>query len=96
MFSFLLIAVISILCLFFLVQIIYLVLKSHKRKPEVAEAYIVGMKGEAMSDINGSSGRVFVNGAIWEATSKTGKISKDDKVTIIGIEGLELIVEKRN
>jgi len=81
--------------LLFALLIVYLVIKSHMRKPEVADKLIVGAKGKALTDILSDSGQVFVNGTIWEATCKDEPIKKGEKITVTAIDGLDLIVEKR-
>ncbi|MBU1626258.1 NfeD family protein [bacterium] len=87
--------VVILICVFFTIQIIYLVIKGHRRKPEVPNKLIIGAKGKALTDISKESGRVFVNGAIWDATCNNGPIKKDQKISVVSIDGMELLVEKR-
>ena len=82
-------------CFVFTILIIYLVIKSHRRRPEIADKFVVGAKGKALTDIFKESGQAFVNGTIWEATTKGEPIKKGEKISVKAIDGLELVVEKR-
>lgn len=54
---------------------------------------VIGHTGEARTDLT-PSGRVFVEGALWSATSESGAILKGDKVDVIAMDGLKLTVRK--
>jgi membrane-bound ClpP family serine protease len=84
-----------LVCIFFIIQVVFLVIKSQRRKAEVPDKLIIGAKGKALSDISKEAGRVFVNGAIWDAVCINGPIKKEEKILVISIDGMELHVEKR-
>jgi len=54
---------------------------------------VVGHTGEARTDLD-PTGKVFVDGALWTATSDSGPVSKGEKVDIIAMTGLKLTVRK--
>ncbi len=64
------------------------------RKPYIAgKEGVVGHTGEARTDID-PTGKVFVNGTLWTATSESGPIEKGDKITVTAMSGLRLTVRK--
>lgn len=54
---------------------------------------IIGHVGEARTDLQ-PSGKVFVDGTLWNATSVDGIIKKGEKVEVTQMEGLSLTVRK--
>ncbi len=40
---------------------------------------VIGHVGEARTDLD-PTGKIFVNGALWTATSESGRIDKGEKV----------------
>jgi membrane-bound serine protease (ClpP class) len=54
---------------------------------------VIGHAGEARTDLD-PTGKIFVNGALWTATSESGKIEKGGKVDVTAMEGLRLTVRK--
>jgi len=83
----------GIVLIFFIVIITILCIKSHRRRPEIADEFVLGAKGKALTDVSKESGQVFVKGTIWEAKTKGETIKKDEKINVVNIDGLELIVE---
>jgi len=69
---------------------IRLVIKAHRRKPETGAEELIGMEGEARTDIH-RDGQVFVHGEIWEAWSDQ-HIKAKDKIIVEQIKGLKLKV----
>ncbi len=64
------------------------------RKPYVAgREGIVGGVGEARTDLD-PIGKVFVEGALWTATSTSGKIARGEKVEVTAMDGLRLTVRR--
>lgn len=55
---------------------------------------MIGTVGRVMEKIN-PLGRIQVRGELWNATSRES-IPVGEKVTIIGLEGLTAIVQKKN
>ena len=58
--------------------------------------YYVGKTGTARSSIDEGGGQVQMESELWtaEPVSETEKISKGDKVEVVGIKGLRLKVRK--
>jgi membrane-bound serine protease (ClpP class) len=64
----------------------------HKEKTDTGTEGIIGMQAVVKSDLN-PEGQVFVHGEYWNARS-VEVVHQGEKVTIVGIEGLTLIVKK--
>ncbi len=75
--------------LFFSVTI-GLVIKAYRRKPVTGAEGLVGIKGEAKTDIY-EEGRVFVHGEIWQAWSDE-PIKAGEKIIVDKVENLKLKV----
>ncbi len=71
---------------------IYLVLKAYRRKPSTGVEELIGLEGEARSDIH-QKGQVFVHGELWKAWSDE-PVSKGDKITVEEVKNLKLKVRK--
>ncbi|MDH7602012.1 MAG: nodulation protein NfeD [Armatimonadota bacterium] len=54
---------------------------------------VVGHIGHAKTDLD-PTGKVFVDGSLWTATSIDGKISKDEPVEVVEMHGLKLKVRR--
>ena len=76
----------------FFVAVIYLAARAQLRKPRTGAQGMIGMKGYAVTDID-QSGKVFVNGEYWNATSKL-HIQKGSKITVLKVSGLVIEVEE--
>jgi len=76
----------------FFVGVISLAVKAQMRKPHTGKEGMIGMIGEAVTDV-GESGKIFTNGEYWNAFSKE-PIAKGKKVRIISISGLLAQVEE--
>ena len=66
-----------------------------KRKLVAGLPGMVGSRGKAVS-LLAPGGFVRIKGELWEATSESGKISIGEEVTVMGQDGLKLIVHKGN
>jgi membrane-bound serine protease (ClpP class) len=66
--------------------------KAQMRKPQTGKEAMVGMEGDALSDIV-PEGKVFVYGETWNAISDD-KILKGEKVKVTGVDNLKLKVQK--
>jgi membrane-bound serine protease (ClpP class) len=69
------------------------VTRVHKRKSLVGKEALEGSSGVADTDIN-PFGTVYIHGEIWQARSKT-PIKKGEGITVIRVQNLELLVEKK-
>jgi len=67
-------------------------LKAQMRKPTTGKEGLVGERGVAMTEIAGT-GRVFVHGELWTASSKE-RISQGEPVVVTAVGGLELEVRR--
>jgi membrane-bound serine protease (ClpP class) len=71
-----------------------LIFKAHREKVTSGMEGLVGMKGEAKSDMaQGKEGSVFVNGEYWNAIAEED-IKKGDRVEVVSVEGLVCKVNK--
>ncbi|RMD84572.1 MAG: nodulation protein NfeD [Candidatus Dadabacteria bacterium] len=74
--------------------IVYSVVKAHKRKVATGIEGLIGQKGRAVSNI-AEKGKIFVNGEYWNATVKSGVISKGSSVEVKEVlDGMVLVVEE--
>lgn len=79
------------------VLIVILAVRTHVRKPSTGKFEMVGMTGEARSDISASTeGSVYVHGEYWSGVpaDPSVKIKKGERVKVVAIEGMVLKVEK--
>jgi membrane-bound serine protease (ClpP class) len=53
---------------------------------------LIGKAGMVV-DVEGMSGSVFLDGAWWSVRSAAGDLEPGEQARVVGIEGLELIVE---
>ncbi|MDI6869333.1 MAG: nodulation protein NfeD [Coprothermobacterota bacterium] len=77
---------------FFLVIAAAIRARTKPKVPMGLEA-LPGKTGVASSDLS-PSGTVFVDGAYWRARVVSGSIRKGERIKVIGLEEMELIVEK--
>ena len=64
-----------------------------KRKPVVGLSDMVGSKGKVVDQLD-PQGMVRIKGELWEAISVGGKVSTGKEVTVVGQDGLKLIVRR--
>jgi len=86
-------AVVAVVTGGFFVFVVGLGVKALKRPYIAGRDAVVGHVGEARSDLD-PKGQIFVNGALWTATSESGRIEKGEKVDVTAMEGLKLTVRK--
>jgi membrane-bound serine protease (ClpP class) len=68
-------------------------LRALKSKPTTGSEGLVGEIGDTLTPLN-PDGRIKVHGEIWNAVSVSGRIPKDARVKIVGLENLTLRVEE--
>ena len=73
---------------------IYLVVKSYKRKPVTGAEGMVGLTGEARTDVH-DKGQVFIHGELWSAWSEED-IKAGDKVMVEKVDNLKLKVKLKS
>ncbi|NMB76277.1 MAG: nodulation protein NfeD [Myxococcales bacterium] len=71
----------------------YFVIRAQRRRIVTGEEGMLGLTGEARSEVNSREGRVFVRGEIWMARAAE-PIPAGSKVRVVKIEGLLLHVIK--
>jgi membrane-bound ClpP family serine protease len=64
-----------------------------KKKPVVGLPDMVGSRGKAVSRLD-PEGMVSIKGELWESKSAGRKIDAGAEVTVVGQEGLKLIVRR--
>ena len=81
-----------VVTLLFFISVMTAALRVRLRKPITGEEGIVGMIGEAKTDI-APEGTVMTKGALWRARTMETGIAAGEKVKIMASEGLVLLVE---
>jgi len=71
------------------------ILAARRRPFAAGEESIVGKMGTVREPLR-PDGLVFVDGALWQATSRSGPIESGSRVRVIGISGLRLQVDGFN
>jgi membrane-bound serine protease (ClpP class) len=72
---------------------VFLAVKAYRRKPVTGVEGLVGLEGEARTNIH-HKGQVFVHGEIWKAWSDE-PVTAGEKVTVESVEDLRLKVRKK-
>jgi membrane-bound ClpP family serine protease len=65
-----------------------------KRKPVVGLPDMVGARGKTVSDL-APEGTVMIKGELWESKAEGRRINAGVKVTVVGQEGLKLVVRRQ-
>ncbi len=77
----------------FFTTVVTLAVRSQMRKPVTGAEGMLGEIGEAMEDFDGE-GKVFLLGEWWNARCGV-PLKKGEKVTVVGREGMTLLVQPR-
>jgi membrane-bound serine protease (ClpP class) len=85
------VAVVAVTSLAFTALIAHLAIRSHRRKVETGDQWMIGAKAE-VQDWAGGKGHVFVHGERWRAVSAAALV-KGQQVRITGMDGLTLTIE---
>ncbi|HSJ82655.1 MAG TPA: nodulation protein NfeD [Acidimicrobiia bacterium] len=67
-------------------------LKARLRPSTTGTATLIGKAGTVVN-VEGANGSVFLDGAWWSVRSSVGELEPGEQARVVGIEGLELIVE---
>jgi membrane-bound serine protease (ClpP class) len=81
-----------ILTTLFFTMTIFLVVKAYRRKPVTGSEGLIGLEGEAKTDIH-DNGQAYVHGEIWSAWSDE-PVSAGEKIVVESMEHLKLKVKK--
>jgi len=65
-----------------------------RRKPEIVLP-LISSKGKVVSPL-APEGFIRIKGELWQATSVGGNIDNGEEVTVVGQDGLKLVVRKSN
>ena len=87
-----LIAVVVGLSLLYLAVVVRMVVQARRHSATVPISTIVGSSGTAQTEI-GPTGIAYSQGESWSARTRGRKISSGTPIRVVGVEGLELIVE---
>ncbi|PLX67731.1 MAG: serine protease [Denitrovibrio sp.] len=69
-----------------------LIFRDFRSKPATGKQALTGKSAKVIS-WKENSGQIFVHGEIWNATSEE-TLEKDEKVTIVGVDGMNIKVER--
>jgi len=64
-----------------------------RKKPVVGLSDMVGSKGKVVNRLD-PQGMVRIKGELWEAISVGGRVNTGKEVTVVGQDGLKLIVRR--
>jgi membrane-bound serine protease (ClpP class) len=78
----------------FLIFALGAAIKAMRAKPTSGKEGLTEESGEAVSDINSKSGKVFVRGEYWNAVSDK-KIKNGTEIEVVEVNGLRLKVKKK-
>ncbi len=87
------IIIVATISMAFVIFIVNLALKAHRKRIITGQEGMIGLTGKANTDLT-PEGYVFVRGELWRAVSQQGEIKKGDDVEVTGFEGLTLRVKK--
>jgi membrane-bound serine protease (ClpP class) len=76
----------------FMVALVRLVVQAQRRRPQTGAEALVGLRGEADTDID-PEGWVIVQGERWQARAEE-KVPRGERVEVVSMEGLRLRVRK--
>jgi membrane-bound serine protease (ClpP class) len=65
----------------------------HREKADTGKEGLIGKQAKVISDLD-HNGQVFVRGEYWNARS-TESVQKGDNVVVVSVDGLTLIVKKK-
>lgn len=68
-------------------------IKAQRRKPTTGAEGLLGETGETLTVLN-PDGQVRVHGEIWSATSEEGKIPPHTRITVVGVQNLQVRVKR--
>ena len=93
MVSYWILAAVAVMTAAFFTVVISLGVRALKNPYVSGREGVVGHVGEARTDLN-PTGRIFVDGSLWTATSLEGNVPAGEKVDVIEMRGLKLKVRK--
>ena len=79
----------------FFIFVIASVLRTHRTRQQTGRDAMVDKVAVARTTLD-PKGRVFVHGELWEATVDEGKVEPGEEVVITKVDGLRLVVTRKN
>ena len=86
-------ALVAIVTGAFFVFLVSIGLRALRRPYVSGREGVVGHTGEARTDLD-PTGKIFVDGGLWTATSESGRIVKGELVEVVEMTGLKLTVRR--
>jgi len=71
---------------------VYLAVKAYKRKPVTGAEGLLGLEGEARTDVH-HKGQVFIHGELWQAWSDE-PVMAGERIIVEKVQDLKLKVKK--
>ena len=90
-----LIAVVVAIITAFFAFAINRIIRAHRRQPATGQEELVGKVAKARGVLD-PEGTVFFKGELWQAKSETGRVEPGEEVIITKVDGLRLMVKKKN
>ncbi len=87
------VAGVGVVALLFFVFVIRAVARARRRPVSVGAEEMVGAQGVVVSAL-APQGQVRIHGEIWKARSEGETLLKDERVEVLGVEGLTLVVRR--
>ncbi|MFW6103311.1 MAG: NfeD family protein [Chloroflexota bacterium] len=84
---------IGVACLLIVISVIAVV-RSQRQSPAAGLHTLVGTSGTARTAI-APEGTVYVQGELWRAVAHDGNLEPGTPIIVAGIEGLKLIVKRK-
>jgi membrane-bound serine protease (ClpP class) len=84
-------AIITLVLIIIIIWMIYNAAKAKMYRIKTGKEALIGSVGVAVTDLN-PKGEVRVVGEFWQATAQEQLIKKDEKVEVVGMEGMFLVV----
>ncbi len=80
----------------FFMFVAYKAMRAQLAKPMIGFEALLDKAGEAITDFENGTGKIFINGEIWDAKTQdiNSQIKKGEKIKVISHEGITLIVKK--
>ena len=89
-----LLAILIILVGGFIALATFLIVRTYRRQAMTGKEELKGKTAEVKETLD-PQGLVFYQGDLWEALSTSGKVESGEEVIITAVQGLKLIVKKK-
>ena len=89
-----LLALIIIIIVAFLVLVVYWIVRAHQRKVAAGREELIGRTAVVETAL-APKGVVFLEGEYWTAVVDKGRVEPEDEVIITEVDGLKLLVTRK-